>query len=579
MKNGKNKPSGKDSRRLVDLIYLDEKKLISDLEDDYQARIDNWTDWMNRKLDSVVSQGVYIEEQNEYFVINNLLRNFLAKRLEWIQKAELEDTLRHKYLQALPPFNQEGSIKTFLLHFFQLKDSSDQQDLVFNQLDKSEREIRILWDIYKITKTMETMEVIRASTAATDPFPTIFDRLYIVDLLNTLSNALILLVRICVKKEHEHEILYDFPLHCFETENILYRKERNSFLIKDSVLERLDYRNFIFHIYFRTSLKTSYKGEEVSFSYNYLDYEIVRQEFLIHWLFSRLNNNPKKKQILDRYVIDGKTFSEIIAASPGTELMILKQLPKLDFEQLITDVNESLEGESQLPFDLMSETIGGFSKKLFLFKAAKKIAQKSVQAIKKLLIKQKESENNSAPESTETVQKTQKPKYIIELLDKSEIDFPFFCTVNSEFSRKQVIIRSRMEPAEFLSFSEQVKGLINSTDEDFLIKRRTPRHEWVVPYMVKDTSDGRTIDHLLILGVEAKNQHMSMGYGSGLKEEFDLFPYFIYGSKQKQKEMGSPEETRTIRNEKFHIYFHANPNATQQALKLFEAIIGQSQAT
>ena len=571
----------KGTKKLVDLIYLDQKKQIADLENEYRARIAVWTEWMDRKLDKIVDEDIYIEEQSEYFMANNFLRNFLIKRFEWILNSVPNDDIKAKYLLALPPFNQSGNIKSFLVHFFQFKDSQTKNTLEFEFLSHSEREVRILWDLYKLTKTLDSIEVIRAAISVVNPFPSIFDRIYIVNLLNTLSGVLSLLIKICVKPEYLDEVLYEFPTHCFEPEDILFRKEAKQYLINDIVLERLDYRNYIFHIFFRSNLKAVHQGEDLSFVFNYLDYEIVRQEFLIHWLYTRLNGNPRKKEILDKYLIGNKSFSEIIATSPGMELYILKQLPKQDFEHLIAEVNDSLEEDRKLPIDPMSEEVGEFAKMLKRFKRAQQLAKKSVTVLKKLIhqaknrIKPETEEKNRLP--VKDTAKISSPSasniYQLEIVDKAQIDFPFFCVTNSNFSRQLTLLRSRMDPAEFLCFNEYVTEFLLNKKEEALIKRRTPRHEWVIPYLIRETGQSSTMSHLLILGVEAKNQHMSMGYGSGLKEKYDFRSYFVYGSREEQSRLGTPTESRIVKGEKYLIYPLSNIHTVEKALNLVDYVI------
>ena len=569
----------------MDLIYLDRKKQAAELEKEYQARITSWTSWVNHKLDAVVDGDLYPEEQAEYFMVNNFLKNLLHKRFEWICRNSRNDTIKVHYLQALPPFNQQGRLKSMLLHFFQLKELKDQDWLSFDFISHSERELRVLWDIYKLTKTLETIEVIRSSIASVQPFPSIFKDRYAINLLNTLSSALQLLITMFVKPEYKDLVLHDFPMSSFEPEAILYRKEKERYFVRDSVLERLDYRNYIFHIYYRPGFKVKANGNDHSFSYNYLDYEIIRQEFLIHWVYRRLQKNPSKNEILERYRIGNKTFNDVIEASRGSELYVLKQLPKEEFERLISDVNETVSEEERLPFDPMSERFGDFSKKLLMFESAKKLAKRSIATLKKWFAKKQTSAMDaevtltSKADQSEEVSEEEKDAvrshFNIEILSREEISFPFFCTVNSQFSRRQALIRAKMQPGEFLSFSEHVKEIIQSTDEQMLIKRRTPRHEWSIPFLFHDMRQKGTGTHLLILGAEAKNQHLSMGYGSGFKESYDLKPYFVYGTRDPQPQLGHHEELRTVRQERYHIYSLSHLKVIEQVLAFVNELMNQ----
>ncbi len=570
----------KTQKKLVDLIYLDSNLMESELRGDYWARINTWIDWMDLMLVKVVNEDIYIEEQSEYFQLNNLLKNFLIRRLEWILESTPDPELRTKYLLALPPFNQRGNVKRFLLHFFQFKDQPNQKGLKFDFLNNSEKEVRILWDIYKLTKTVQTIDILKKHTTGADPFPSSFPEGHIVQLLDSLSDTLKLLVKICVKPVYHAGLIDNFPLECFEPESILSRKETELYMINEMVLEKFDYRNYFFHVYFRSGLKAIYKGKDLTYKFNYLDFEIIRQEFLIHWIDKRLANNPRKNEVLKNYNTGRKSFLKVIEKTPELEITLLKRLPKHVFDDLMADINESVAENDKSPIDPMSEQIGEFARQFKLYEKAKKIAAKSIKAIRGYLLKSKtDGDQNERDDNTDNQTESTLPEAIskskmqVKILKKSEIDYPYFCTTNSEFSRQVAVLQTKTPAIQFTAFNNKVKEYLSRISESSLIKRRTPRHEWAVPFLIQEVGAGKETVQLLILGAEVKSKQLSMGYGSDLKKDFDFKTYFVYGALQEQHNMGSPAETRKVKGRAYQIYNFTNPAVIDKVMNLIEVVI------
>jgi len=379
------------NKKVVDLIYLDDNKSDAQLQAEYQSRIDTWLDWLDVKQnDEKLIQEAHIEEQSEFYLVGNVLKHFIGRRLDWILNSVTDPELRGKYLSVLTPFSQHGNIKRFLLHFFQLVDEESKQERVkFKYFNKSEREIKILWDIYKLTRTIETVATLKKATYGSKPFPSSFSIEYIQEVLNTLKNVAQLLVKICIKPLYQKSFLDRFPQEVFNAETILKRKEADEYLIPDIVLDKFDYRNYLFYIYFRPSIKAIYQNEELSFQFNYLDYEIIRQEFLIDWISVRLSNNPKKWEVFDKYRYGNKTFNQVIESNPKMELHLLKQLPLNVFNDLISSVNEVVEKNEQATINPMSENVGVFARQFKQFNKALEFAQKSIKKLRRLVLKLK----------------------------------------------------------------------------------------------------------------------------------------------------------------------------------------------
>jgi len=561
-------------KKLIDLIYLEKNKVEPQLNADYQSRIKTYLNWVyKRQNDDQIIE--LLEEQTEFFMIDNLLRTFIRKRLDWVMTSIKDQELRSKYLTVLPPFSQKGDIKSFLLHFFQLKDQPQSGNLAFCFLNKSERELRILWDVYKLSKTLKSIKTLQQSVREDNSFPSCFSRGQIQETLSTLYDVLELIIRICIKQKYHSKILQQFPGDIFQPEAVLKRKEKDSYFVNDIVLEKFDYRNYLFYIYFRPSMKAIYKGEEMTFRFNYLDYEIIRQEFLIDWIHRKLKNNPKKEEVFNQYRVGDKTFNQLIAEDPLMEVALLKQLPKHLFEDLIAHVNESVDEEFQSDVDAVSDKKGEFAQVLQKFEKAKVLVQKSISFMRDYLKKmaQKSDSKKHSKGKILSAPLIKIPKFNITTLKKEEISFPYLCISNASFPRQLALLQAKMGPETFLPFDQKIGEFFSGINENSLIKRLNPRHEWVIPYLIEEKLEEETVVQLLILGAEVKNKRLGAGTNSSPGEVYDLKAYFVYGSGDKLPDMGSPQEKRTVKGKQFYIYQPLLLNVIKKVMELTDIIV------
>ena len=569
------------TKKLVDLVYLNEDVTEMQLRTEYQTRLSVWNKWLQaRQNDDLSSVNTFVTEQAEYNTINSFLNTFLRTRLEWVLDSISDPELRLKYLLVLPPFSQKGNIKSFLLHFFQLKDDEQQNNIVYEELTNREKEVRVLWDMYKLIKTLETIQTLKKWMIGRNPFPSQFSGEHVTSVLNNLQNSLLLLFRISIKKEFQTQMLQNFPKDFFSPESVLQRSESGEYLVTDVTLKRLVYRNYLFFIYFKSSLKANYEGQDLTFELNYLDYELIRQEFLMHWITERLGKNPQKKKVLERYMFGSKTFAQIIEHRPEMEIRLLKKLPKDVFDDLIADVNESVDEELKLPVDSMSETIGDFASLLKNYENIKNLAKQSITVLREYvgekLRKSKSStrgpdQNESKPEDPLSKFTPKKPDGLnFRILKKNEIGFPFFCSNNAHHIRLYKLLKAKLEPKLFNAFNSKISAYLNQVPESQLMKRQSPRHEWALPFLVDEMRDGELSKQLLILGAELKSIKPVAGSSTIVGSNYEFHCYFVYGTLEKSVEMGFTLEERKVTGEPFYIYDFSHPNVMRQALKIAE---------
>ncbi len=570
-------------KKLIDLLHLIENTNETQLKADYLTRISSWERWVEQSQGGdVTSMNSYQQENAEYYAVDGFLSMFLKKRLEWIVNSVADSEIRLKYLLFLPPFSQQGNIKSFLLHFFQLADHTQQSKIVSNSLNQQEKELRVLWDMYKLTRTIETIQTLRKWLAGRSWSSSIISGQQAATTLENLQKSLTMVFRICIKKNYQSRYLKAFPKDIFLPESILSRKKNGNCLVNSKILDSLEYRNYFFCIYYKSMIRGDLDGVTHEYEINYLDYEIIRQEFLVQWISQRLKNNPRKQEVFEQYKFGSKTFAQIIAKRPEMEIKLLKTLPKKVFDDIIAEVNDGLDPDMQTPVDPMSETFGSFARDVLNFDKAKVLAKKSMKTIQtfsdKANLRKKKVENaepvKKNPEEAPQKKPKRSPKeFGVQLIKSDEISFPFFWESNSHFSRLLKLFKTKLEPAQYNELKTKTKLMFTQAPNHLQIIRRSPRHEWALPFMVHDAEDSVLTGQLLIMGAELKNQQPGTGYTNDGEKKYTFHPYFVYGAEKKYADMGIINECRKVKGERYFIYDVSHPTVISRALKLIDMII------
>jgi hypothetical protein len=143
-------------KKVVDLIYIEPQKDEATVLKDYQFSLEYWKKLL-RSMQETYYERHYDSTAADVLEILNMrkfLGQFLQNRLEWIINDVEDKQLKRKYLNVLPPFPQKGGIKTLFLHFFQVIEAENKKDLIYQAKTDTEKEVSILWDIYKLRRTI-----------------------------------------------------------------------------------------------------------------------------------------------------------------------------------------------------------------------------------------------------------------------------------------------------------------------------------------------------------------------------------------------------------------------------------------
>ncbi|OGH04421.1 MAG: hypothetical protein A2600_03965 [Candidatus Lambdaproteobacteria bacterium RIFOXYD1_FULL_56_27] len=574
-------------KRVIDLIYITPPKSVEELVADYRQKMDIW----GKKLKDL--QTYYFEQHadsagpdvQEVLAMRNFLGKFLKHRIDWILEKTEDPKLRRRYLQVLPPFHQKGAIKTLLFHFFQLKESEDKKNVLYNAATDIEKEVRILWDIYKLRKTIESITVLQKALEDPNPFPSLFSVPTRIQRLEELKTVFKLMFQMCIQPQFQKDLYNNLSPSHISPEAILARQEQGVSLVYPHVIRKFDYRNHFFFVYFYSGMKAKIGGEVKDFRFNYLDFEIIKQEFLTFWLNKRLEGNDKKMEIYARYKLGDKTLAELIAENPADEIEILQQLPYEIFNDLTAQVNEEVAPEFKTEVETFSENHGEFAEVRRQFDRAKKVATLSILKIKELL-----SSPAPAPEPPPEAPKPvaakpapappaapitkPEPRFELVKVKKTEIDFPYLVKAIAEFSKRINVLRAKMGAQAYQDYTKRMTKFLSNTTESAMIQRRTPKHEWVLPYVVKEFLGNDLVqEHLVIVGAEVKAKGLGMGYSANAGQNAYQFScFFVYGVANPDGVLGTPVEQRQVRGKNFNEYSPAELAVRERFLRFFDLI-------
>ena len=563
----------KSNRSVAGLIKTDSITDPNQYIQDRFHEIEQWRQYWKGKQEEYFERDFdtnapSVLEANE---IRRFLNQFLQHKLDEIKN--YEEAEKRRALQFILPFNSAGGIKDFLLHFFQLETQNGKLEYV--PRDSFEKEVHILYDIYKIKKTMECIDVMRKTLGNPEKqFKSQFSENEKKKHLVQLREVLKVLFRFSIKPEFQKEIFQNINPDYISGDAILERREKNAFYCYPHVIEKYDYRNLFFLIYFRDGLTAKVGKEPKQFEYNYMIFEVLKQEYLTHWLGQKLKNNPAKKKIYDTYEVDGRTISSWIEEDPEKEIPLLKKLPANKFNTLVESVNENVDEELKADMPSMSETkgeMGDFKKNK---NEGAKLAKSPLDKLKSLFggkKKKKAVEPEPKPEvaAEPEPEPEPEPEWKIKTLKAKQISVFYLTDSASKYKAKLSLIKLKLG-GEFQRLGKLADKVLNLYGEDRVVRRRTPKHDWTVPYLIQYVVGEETTDYLFILGGEAAVKPKGMGYATG--DDYGFKPYLVFGLAEPDDQYGTPESTREAVGKTFHIYSISNPPVRDKMVEFMEMV-------
>lgn len=577
MKTGKN---------IVDLIIIPQPKSAAELMADYRQKVAIW----NSKLKAL--QDHYFENNydsaaddvQEVAAMRRFLAQFLKQRLDWIEQKVDDEQLKRRYLQVIPPFYQKGGIRTLLHHFFQLTDSEDKKTVTFKAASKEEREIRVLWDLYKLKKTIESIVVLESHLNDGKPFDSIFSLATRKQRLSELKQVFKLMFQMCVQPEYQKELYQGISPNQITADAILTRADKGISYVYPHVLKKFDYRNHFFYIYFYSGMKAKIGGEEREFRFNYLDFEIIKQEFLIHWMNQKLQGNPKKMEIYAKYKYGQQTMAEFVTEHPDKEIEVLQHLPHDVFNDITAEVNEVVDPSEQVAGEIFSENYGNFAETLQKFDKAKKAAKLGLSKLRQMvgLAKAPEPVKTETPPEPEptlqpepAVEAPKETRFEVVKIKVKEIEYPYYVRSVADFQKRLNLLRAKLGAAGYTDLNKKISKFFNQTAESSFIQRRTPKHEWILPYVVKQYLGGDLIcQHMVLVGAEVKAKGLGMGYSASAGQNaYQFTGFLVYATDRPEPKLGAQIDQRNYRGINFPEFSLTEDEVRERALKFFDIIL------
>lgn len=572
------KPNAHSKKTVTTLIKTNS---IADPDKYLQDRfheVEKWKQYWKQKQEEYFEHNFdtnapSVLEANE---VRRFLNQYLQRKLSTIESYEPD--LKKEALNFILPFNTDQGIVDFLLHFFQLE--LHEGKLEYIARDPFEKEVHILYDIYKIKKTMECIDVMRKTLGNPEKeFPSRFSPQEKKKILEQLREVLKVLFRFTIKQEHQKELFNSLDLDYIGPEKIFERREKKLFYCFPHVIEKYDYRNLFFLIYFRDGLSAKVGGEQKTFHYSYMHFEILKQEYLSHWLTSRLQNNPEKDKIYQTYEIDNRTIASWIEEDPSKEIPLLKKLPTNKFNNLIAQVDEKVDDDLKADIPSMSEKKGEMGEFKSGTKKAAKFTKSPLDKLKSFLgIKKKKPElkmeplefEAAGPQEAEEPEALPEPEWkITSIISSKKVPYFYLCQSATKYNGKLSMIRIKLA-GEFQNLTKLVPKLMGTFGENGVIRRRTPKHDWAIPYLMKYIEGDKSTDYLFILGGEAKVKAKGMGYSSG--DEYSYTPYVVFATAEPDEQYGKIEGERTVSGRTFHEYGISNPATRNKIVEFMKMI-------
>lgn len=563
-------------RSITNLIKTDSVENPDQYIENCYNEVEKWKNYWKEKQEEYFEQTF---DTNSPAVLEaNEIRRFFNQHLQG-KLTKIKESSPQEKLQALRfliPFNAENGITDFILHFFQLEIQGGKPEYV--QRDPFEKEVRILYDIYKIKKTMECIDVMRKTVGHPDKeFKSQFSEAEKKENLEQLREVLKVLFRFTIKPEFQKSLFENISMDTISGESIFERRVGNLFYCYPHVIEKYDYRNLFFFIYFREGLSAKVGKADKTFHYNYMNFEILKQEYLTHWLESKLKDNPQKQQIYKTFKVNERTIASWLEEDPSQEMALLKELPVSTFNNLVHEVNDHVEDDLKSDIPSMDETHGEMGEFKKGIKEAAKLARSSLKKLKSFLNRKKEVDETppEPPEPSKPEADVPAPKadlgsqWQIMALTAKQIPYFYLCQSASKYRSKLAMVRSKLG-GEFQNLEKLVTKLMVAFGETGAVRRRTPKHDWTVPYAMKYTEGGHVTDYLFILGGEAKVKAKGMGYSAG--DEYNYLPYVIFALGSPDETYGEVEGERRVRNKTFYEYSIANPQARAKVVEFMQMI-------
>lgn len=528
----------------------------ADLITELKKNITFWEGLVTGRIEKMGEEQLDSEESKEFKALSDFIKGPLTNRLMGVYQEESPH--KDRYLKALEPFYTQEGLQFFIEHHFNVELDPVEDILIYRKKEVFEKEVGVLYVLFKVKKTIETIITLQKNIDSEESFPSSFSKEMQQDYLSVLKEILKLFFIKFVKKEYLKSVYTKLSEKQFNTTGLAKRREKGVTYIRDKILEGKEVREFFILLFFTREMRTVRKNKIINIAFNYLDFELIKNEFLVDWLQRKLKGNKMKEQIYAKYKVNNRSLKDLVTEQPDREGEILQQIPLDTFNDIAEQINEVVEEEDKTPVPTLSKNHGELARSEGMFGKAKKLAKMSFGKMQNLLKARKKA-------------KQPKSDFSIEVVTGFDIEFSFFDEMANTYSNKLEFLKKKMGEQQHESFRNNLWSFFEVVSTDHLIKREEPLKEWSIPFLLQKGQDQR----LLIVGAEIAQKKTQ----SGLKSSsYEFSPYFVYGFNQKKDDdYGRLLGTRIVKAAEFYCYSYAEEIVQKEAMQFFQFITKQSQ--
>lgn len=520
------------------------------------------------------------EIAQEAGAIRGLLKSLITPRLDKLEANKSPHL--GLFLNLIVPFDSAGGLRDFILHFFQLEEGKDNH-LVYKSRDSYERDVYVLYDLYRVKKTMDVVHILQDTMTKDERiFPSIFSSEEILHILDNLTQVLKLLYTQCLPEKYLRELLPQLSPQHLRGKSLLERRENHILYTFPHVLQKYDYRRFFFLVFFKNGLRARLADGERDFRYNFLNFQVLKHEFMVHWLTGPLRNDPRKYKIYQQYVLHGKSLLQLIVDDPDQEAEILKMMPTHALNDMASQVNEAVPEELKVGVVPESRNFGFYHELKEQLGHAVDMVRAPIETLRKIVKEDKEPpppKEPASPLGAPPPEPEPEPEpaaageieahWEISLLKKNQLNKHFLQDSMAGFQALISSQRSRFG-GYWNDFSSFATKLLENSPEIRTVRRRTPKHEWSMSYRCRHVTADKTEEYLMVIGVEVRSKPRGMGYQS--KESYNFFPYLVFATDVKNEAFGEPGEERTMAGRTVNEYSTKQGAVRDMAMELLAEV-------
>lgn len=284
-------------------------------------------DWKNH------ANGIYeakLKLTDPFFIeinhIRQALRFYIIPALEAILKSPIEKQLRFVQYQTFI-FTDKG-LEQFFRHFYSIfKD--DNGEWSFQQTDSYEKDVLLLYDIYKVKRTIVGIQkLLKDLSKRNTVFPSVFNKNQQTHILKSMNSALFMVFKQSLKPKYQVSIFNGISLDQIKPQETKKRKKREIIFGRPQQLDSSPSRRIILHILFRNNIRTTINNKKVEIQYDLIDYEQLINEFFDHFLQDD-RQDLEALSIYHALHIQGKTLLESIIDDPDPDGIVFEEIDEI----------------------------------------------------------------------------------------------------------------------------------------------------------------------------------------------------------------------------------------------------------